>query len=93
VSRKKPQSDCIELAFQAAYPVTEAAQAALEDYASALTGARAAEACRRADDPAMVAGVHVCGPVQVLTQPVVNDLEDFARSLVMERRGGGMGWT
>lgn len=93
MTRHSPEPDCYDLAFQAAYPVDEPAEVALEDYARILTRARAAEALRRADDPSMVAGVHVCGLGAPLTQAVVTDIEDFTRALVVERSGGGLGWT
>ncbi len=92
MSRQNPQADCFDLAFQAAYPLAEAAEVALEDYARALARSREAEALRKADDPAMVAGVHVCGLGATLTQAVLTDIEDFARNLVVPRSGGGLGW-
>ena len=90
MSRSSPQSDCYDLAFQACYPIDEPAEVALEDYARALTRARDAEAIRRRDDPAMVDGVHVCGLGSSLTQAILNDLEDFTRTLVAG--GSGLGW-
>jgi hypothetical protein len=87
-----PGAACYELTFQGAYPVAEAGEVALEDYARALTRSQAAEAIRAADDPALVKGVHVCGVGNTVTRAVLTDLEDFARSLIVDP-GGGLGWS
>jgi hypothetical protein len=88
----RPESGCYEIGFATAYPLGEAAEVALEDYARALTKAHAAEAIRAGDDPATVRGVHVCGLGMALTPALLRDLEDFARSLTMGT-GGGLGWS
>jgi hypothetical protein len=91
VSRREPAPDCFDLGFEAGYPIGEAGEVALEDYARALTGARAAEAVREDADPSRIEGVHVCGLGLPVTQHVLVDLEDFARSLVAG--GPGLGWS
>ena len=90
----QPEVDCFDLAFQAAYPLGESAEMALEDYARALTRARGAEALRSPEDPLMVGGVHVCGMGSTLSRSTLADLEDFARD--MATRGGvstGLSWS
>ena len=91
MSPSHPGPDCYDLAFQASYPIAEPAEVALEDYARTLAVSREAYALRRRDDPAMVQGVHVCGLGSPMTQAVMTDLEDFARSLVAT--GEGLGWS
>jgi len=91
MTRRSPEVDCFELAFQAAYPLAEPAEVALEDYARTLTRSRDTEAVRKPDDPSMVSGIHVCGLGTALTQNVLTDIEDFARGLVLPR-SGGLGW-
>jgi hypothetical protein len=93
VSLRTPASDCYELTFKAGYPIAEPAEVALEDYARSVTRAREAEGVRSADDPAMVTGIHVCGPRQAPTPVLVNDVEDFARSLTSGPQRGGLGWS
>jgi hypothetical protein len=93
MSRKAPQADCFDLAFQFGYPMGEPAEVALEDYARALTLAREAEALRRANDPSMVEGMHVCGLGSPLTQTMAADLEDFAKELATRGGGTGLGWS
>lgn len=88
----RPEAGCHEIDFETAYPLGEAAEVALEDYARALTRARAAEAVRAGEDPATVRGVHVCGLGMALTPELLRDLEDFARSL-LTGTGGGLGWS
>ena len=90
--RTRPEPGCYEIDFATACPLDEAAEVALEDYARALTRARAAEAVRAGDDPATVRGVHVCGLGLALTPALLRDLEDFARSLITGT-GGGLGWS
>ena len=87
-----PQAGCYEIGFEAAYPLGEAAEVALEDYGRALTRAQAAEALRASDDPGAVSGLHVCGLGVAVTASLLRDLEDFARSLVAGS-GGGLGWS
>lgn len=92
MSLRSPGANCYELSFHGAYPVAEAGEVALEDYARALTRAEAVEAVRAPDDPSLVKGVHVCGVATAVTRNLVIDLEDFARSLVVGP-GGGLGWS
>jgi hypothetical protein len=93
MSRALPEADCYELAFHASYPVEAPADLALEDYARALTRARAAEVARTLDDPARVRGVHLCGPRATLDGGLLTDIEDFARDLAVRRGGSGLGWS
>lgn len=93
MSRALPEADCHELAFQASYPVDEPADLALEDYARALTRARAAEVARAPEDPARVRGVHLCGPRAALDRGLLTDIEDFARDLALRGGGSGLGWS
>jgi hypothetical protein len=88
----RSEPGCYEIGFETAYPLDEAAEVALEDYARALTRSRGAEAVRASDDPATVRGVHVCGLGAAVTAPLLRDLEDFARSLIAGS-GGGLGWS
>jgi hypothetical protein len=88
-----PEEGCYEIHFASTYPLDEAAEVALEDYARALTRSHGAEAVRANDDPATVRGVHVCGLGTTLTPALLRDLEDFARSLIMGPGGGGLGWS
>jgi hypothetical protein len=92
--RAAPEAGCYDLAFQAAYPLGEPAEVALEDYARVLTRSRGAEAVRADDDPSMVTGVHVCGLGVSLTQATLTDIEDFARQMTAPAEGsGGLGWS
>lgn len=93
VSRRRPRPDCAELAFQARFPLDEAAEVALEDYARALTRGAEAEALRADDDPGVVRGVHVCAVAAGVTPEIRRDLEDFARDLALRAGGGGLGWA
>ena len=88
----RPEPGCYDIGFETTYPLDEAAEVALEDYARVLTRSRAAEALRADDDPATVRGVHVCALGAAVTAPLLRDLEDFARSL-LTGRGGGLGWS
>ena len=89
---ESPEAGCYDIGFDAAYPLGEEAEVALEDYARALTRGRAAEALRASDDPGAVRGVHVCGLAAAITPALLRDLEDFARSLGTGT-GGGLGWS
>ena len=93
MSLGSPGADCFDLSFQAGYPIGEAGEVALEDYARVLVRARAAEGLRAADDPGIVRGVHVCGLGASPSATLLTDLEDFARSLVTGAAGGGLGWS
>lgn len=93
MTREHPEADCNELAFRAGYPMDEPSEVALEDYCRVLTRARAAEALRLGDDPAVVRGVHVCGLAATLTNALLTDVEDFARDLALRAGGGGLGWS
>jgi len=93
VSVEDPGPDCYDLSFRGVYPIAEPAEVALEDYARSLVQARAAWGLRSADDPGAVRGVHVCGPGALPTPALLNDLEDFARSLVTGPERGGLGWS
>ncbi|HET7294694.1 MAG TPA: hypothetical protein VFM88_19890 [Vicinamibacteria bacterium] len=93
MSIESPDRDCFDLSFQARYPIAEAGEVALEDYARVLARARAAFGLRASDDPGSVRGVHVCGLQATPTASLVTDLEDFARSLVSGAAGGGLGWS
>ncbi len=65
----------------------------MEDYACSLLSARAAEGLRAVDDAGLVRGVHLCGLGASPTPALLNDLEDFARSLVAAPGGSGLGWS
>lgn len=91
MAHERPEAGCQQIDFQASYAVGEGAEVALEDYARALTRARAAEAVRTADSAA-IHGVHVCGLADAVTPALRRDIEDFARSLVTGT-GGGLGWS
>lgn len=91
MSRAQPGPSCYDVLFRAAYPVTEAAEVALEDYARTLLRSAAAEAMRAEDDLSVVTGVHLCGLGRGVDARLLVDLEDFARSLV-NGTGSGLGW-
>ncbi len=93
MSIESPGPDCFDLPFQAGYPIDEAGEVALEDYARVLARGRAAFGLRLAEDPGRVRGVHVCGLKATPTASLITDLEDFARSLVPGAAGGGLGWS
>jgi hypothetical protein len=92
VSRGHARPGCLDLAFREAYPLTEAAEVALEDYARALLRGDAAEAVPTAEEPARVGGVHVCGLAEPASAAALADLEDFAREMATAG-GGGLGWS
>jgi len=93
MTREQPEPDCFDVAFQASYPMDEPEEVALEDYVRALALTRRAEAMRIPRDPSMVGGVHVCGLGAPLSQTLLNDIEDFARSLVRSGAASGLGWS
>jgi len=87
-------SEAFLLPFRAAYPLGEAAELALEDYARALGGCDEAEVLRAADDPGMVKGLRLVGLRGTLTPALLSDLEDFACEMAQRRgTGAGLGWT
>lgn len=86
--------EVFELPFRGAYPLGEAAELALEDYARALGGCEDARALRADDDPGMVRGLRLVGLRGTLTPGLMSDLEDFARDMAQRRgAGAGLGWT
>jgi hypothetical protein len=93
VTRTRPQAGCHDLAFRAAYPVGEAGEVALEDYARTLGRAAAAEVARTEGDVSLVTGVHLCGLGAPLTAAALTDIEDFARGLAEDGGSGGLGWS
>ena len=93
MTRTRPEAGCHDLAFHAAYPVDEAGEVALEDYARALTRAGGAEAVRAADDTGVVTGIHLCALGSSVIPAVLIDIEDFARDLAVRGGGGGLGWS
>ena len=92
MSVSRPGTACLDLAFPSAYPVGEAGEVALEDYARALTRAEAAEVLPAEGTPSAVRGVHVCSPRVAITPALAADLDAFARGLAAET-GGGLGWS
>jgi hypothetical protein len=88
-----PSAGCVDLSFQAGYPISEPAEVALEDYARAVMRAEGAEAVRASDEPGRITGVHVCGMTATLTSALLNDVEDFARGLATRGDGPGLGWS
>ena len=93
MSRQRPEPDCHEIAFRAGYPLPEPAEVALEDYARTLARARSAEAIRAEADPPLVTGVHICGLLEAPKRTALDDIEDFARDMVLRGSGGGLGWS
>jgi hypothetical protein len=92
MSRSRPESDCLDLAFQAGYALQDPAEVALEDYARVLTRSRAAEAIR-AGESGPVTGVHVCGTASGPKPGAREDIEGFARDMALHGAGGGLGWS
>lgn len=88
----RPEAGCHEIDFETPHAVDEAGEVALEDYARALTRARAAEAVRATGVPGAVRGVHVCGVADGVSAAARRDLEGFAHSLALGT-GGGLGWS
>jgi hypothetical protein len=91
MSRARPEPGCIVVSFAEPYPMDDASEVALEDYARVLARARSAEAVR-AEAADAVAGVHLCGAGKPPSPPVLADLEGFARSL-SGGPSGGLGWS
>jgi hypothetical protein len=89
MSRARPEPGCTVVSFAQPYPMDDAAEVALEDYARVLARARAAEAVRAED---AVSGVHLCGAPAPPSSSVLADLEGFARSL-SGGPSGGLGWS
>jgi hypothetical protein len=89
VSLSAPGPGCHDLRFAQPYPLGDAAEVALEDYARAVWRARAAEAVR---DSEGVRGVHVCG-AHGPTPAARADVEAFARDLWARSGEGGLGWS
>jgi len=89
LSREQPGPDCVEIAFGGLYAVPPGGEVALEDYARALAGAKAAVAIAAADG--RLRGVHLCksgSPAAAVRE----DVEAFARELA-GRPGDGLGWS
>jgi hypothetical protein len=82
----------VELVFRDRYALGPGGRLALEDYARALTRARAAEAAAVPDDPGRVSGVHLCTPLDPPRGTLLEDLEAFAREMT-EETGEGLGWS
>jgi hypothetical protein len=81
VPRSRPEAGCHDVAFHDAYPIDEAGEVALEDYAREVARAAAAELVSGREQAAGVAGVHLCGAGAPPTSAVRADIEDFARGL------------
>lgn len=92
MSRARPEPECVVVSFPEPYPMDEAGEVALEDYARVLTRSRAAEAVPSAEQPGLVEGVHLCGAPQPTSPAAAADIEGFARSL-LAGRAGGLGWS
>jgi hypothetical protein len=90
VSHDGPLPDCGEVALPEPCPLLPTAEVALEDYARALTGARAASAV---SDREAVVAVHLCGLSSAVTAAAQKDIVDFARELRATSSGGGLGWS
>jgi hypothetical protein len=92
MSRMDPGPGCLDFAFAHSYALSDAAEGALEDYARALAGARAAEttAGDSADGP--VSGVHLCGAAPGAAPVLQGELEAFARELAARSGRTGLGW-
>lgn len=93
MTRTRPAPGCRDLAFHEGYPVGEAGEVALEDYARTLTRAGAVEAVRPSEDASTVTGLHLCEVGAGLTAAAVTDIEDFARGLAVGTGTGGLGWS
>lgn len=90
MSRLDPGQGCFDFAFSRPYALGDGAELALEDYARALAGARAAESI--AEDAGPVRGVHLCGAEKGAEALLRGELEDFARDLLARSGNTGLGW-
>jgi len=92
MSRTDPGQGCLDFTFSRSYALSEAAEVALEDYARALAGSRAAETIAAGAGEGAVDGVHLCGAGKDAAALLQAELEEFAREL-WERSGRtGLGW-
>lgn len=73
--------------------MSEAGEVALEDYARVLTAAVRAEAVRDDATESRVTAVRLVGPSAPPTAAQKRDIEDFARGLVADGGGLGLGWA
>ena len=90
MSRQDPRQGCLDFAFSRPYALSDGAEVALEDYARALAGSRAAETI--AEDAGPVRGVHLCGAQSGAEALLRGELEDFARDLSARSGSAGLGW-
>jgi hypothetical protein len=90
MSASDPRQGCLDFAFSRAYALGEEAEMALEDYARALAGARAAETI--AEEAGTVRGVHLCGAGAEAEAALGAELEEFARGLLARSGSAGLGW-
>lgn len=93
-----PSAGCREIRFAAPLTLEPAAEAALEDYARVLAGARHAEVVRAEPlpagyDAAPIAGVHVCDPTAFGESATCADVEAFAREMAVSPETNGLGWS
>ena len=90
MSLRDPGQGCFDFAFSRAYTLGDGAEVALEDYARALAGSRAAEAIE--GEAGGVRGVHLCGAAAGAEAALRVELEDFARGLLARSGSAGLGW-
>lgn len=90
MSRTNPGQGCLDLAFSRGYALSDAAEAALEDYARVLAGSQAAETVSAPGEGA-VRGLHLCG-AGAGARAALAELEEFARDLCARSGRGGLGW-
>ena len=81
------------LHFGRAFPLSDAGEVALEDYARVLAVAESAEAVRDPSPGHAVNGVRLTAPATDLAPAARRDIEDFARDLSARSGGSGLGWT
>jgi hypothetical protein len=81
-----------ELVFAEGLALSDAGEIALEDYARVLTVAAGAEAVRGDGTGARVTAVRLLAPAAPPTAAQQRDIEDFARGLLAESGGLGLGW-